>query len=352
MAATPEQTQAEGTQPVEALPPAPGVVPPTPDSTLSGGSACPPLPPQELVDGTEDEGTMLCSTCRRPTDSQNSIIVVRATDKRKQANRCKSCHSSKAAIARLQKRHGSLVQEFNGLDAGSMEGFFRDHGHLRGEDLKVALQSTVEDYSSAKTYMAFEGTGEYYDKEDMAKRYEDKPDQLAIDHMRGVWLYEDCKYVRKIRDEEERGTSTRRKAKTPLQGNVDEDGPSGSMPASEGRKKPRKDEPSHPKIKAGQLKKLTKKAEQLKEKKLTLLDLLSQAKQLAEMVPPYVCQAAENSIAAATKVAISLQSMIDAGHGNFEDASNQVETMLSDMADNVSRVSIQIEHASAYKKHT
>ena len=352
-----QETQAEEPQPAEASS-GPAAAPESVQETMV---------PSELVDATEDEGTLLCGTCRRPTDAENSIVTVRASEKRKQSNRCKSCHSSRAAIARLQKKHGSLVQEFNDLDVGTQESFFRDHANLRGDALKVQLQSTIEDYRSCKTYMSFEGTGEYYDLEDLQKRYEGKPTQLAnmvekthkfFDHVRGVWLYEDCKYVRKTRDEEERGTSIRRKAKTPVQGDVDEGCPSGSRggtaaPAQgQAKKKAKKAQPSEPKLKAGQLKKLGKKGEQLKEKRLTLLDLVAQAKQLAEMIPAYVTHAAEQSIAQAIKVETSLLSMIDDGHGNFEQGASEVDGMVNDLADNVSRVSTQIEHAKAYQKQT
>ena len=341
-------------------------VPPSPAPTSAEGLEGAPPTKTEVVDATEDEATQLqCGTCRRPCDEDDCIVVVRATEKRKQTVRCRSCHSTKAAICRIQKKHGALVQKFNDLDHGTTEGFFRDHAHLRGEELKVQMQSTVDDYMSSKTFLSFEGTGEYYDKEDLAERYKNKPDQLSslmekthtfFDHKRGVWLYEDCKYVRKTRDEEERGTTTRRKAKTPVVGDLGEDCPPGSKPSGSAapKKKAKRGgaDPELPKLKQGQVKKLNKKSEQLKEKKLKLLDLLSQAKQFGDMVPPYVCQAAEKSIGCATKACSSLQEMLDKGHGNFEEMQQEMDDMLTDMSENVSRVGVPLQHAEAFKKQS
>ena len=65
-----------------------------------------PAEDQEVEEG------LRCATCHREVDVENTAVVNRQTGKRKEVRRCKSCHSLRAAVQRLQKNHGALVQDF------------------------------------------------------------------------------------------------------------------------------------------------------------------------------------------------------------------------------------------------
>ena len=51
------------------------------------------------------------------------------------------------------------------------------HAETRGKDLLDAMRETIEEYKSESTVVQFEGTGEYYDEQDIRKLYEGKGDQ-------------------------------------------------------------------------------------------------------------------------------------------------------------------------------
>ena len=101
------------------------------------------------IDQEVEEG-LRCATCHREVDVENTVVVNRQTGKRKEVRRCKSCHSLRAAVQRLQKNHGALVQDFTQAPGSKVEAFYRDHGDLRGEDLRVALQQVVTDWKQAR----------------------------------------------------------------------------------------------------------------------------------------------------------------------------------------------------------
>ena len=103
-----------------------------------------PAEDQEVEEG------LRCATCHREVDVENTVVVNRQTGKRKEVRRCKSCHSLRAAVQRLQKNHGALVQDFTQAPGSKVEAFYRDHGDLRGEDLRVALQQVVTDWKQAR----------------------------------------------------------------------------------------------------------------------------------------------------------------------------------------------------------
>ena len=84
----------------------------------------------------------------------------------------------------------------------------------RGKDLLDAMKETIEEYKSESTVVQSEGTGEYYDEQDIRKLYEGKGDQadniIANTRryycgVRKTWLFEDVKYKRTATDRVEQG---------------------------------------------------------------------------------------------------------------------------------------------------
>ena len=156
---------------------------------------------------TEGEGAPREAEAVSPAQALRIALVNRQTTKRKEVRRCKSCHSLRSAVQRLQKNHRALalVEDFSQVPGNKVEAFYKAHGHLRGEDLRLALQEVVTDWKQSTTGLSFTGTGEFLDLQSLEKKYEDRPAQLDSikektykfwDHIRGCYLYEDVKYQR------------------------------------------------------------------------------------------------------------------------------------------------------------
>ena len=137
MSDTAQQEQADAQVPAavaesQSQPPS---VPGTPGSSLAQET------PQKKGDALPEELQLAaplapCTTCGRPTNEQNSLVIVRSTSKQPDLRRCRACHATKAAIARLQNRAGNLVADFLAQDnKEATKQFFLDFGHLRGQKL-------------------------------------------------------------------------------------------------------------------------------------------------------------------------------------------------------------------------
>ena len=332
--------------------------------------------PSSMVQDTDHEATadpeMHCGSCRKTIDADNAIVVCRATAKKRASWRCKSCHACRSAIQRLQRRHGQLIQDFQAIDdKDRLENFYDNFGHLRGSDLVHQINSLVEICKVEKTTHAFQGSGEYFDREDMEKKYEGKLAQLAnifqnankyFDPVRQVWLYEDTKYTRTSKDEVEVTKSERVKGRTCLAGgermaghgqdDEDEDPqPCGGKQRGRGRKRKQAAEDDDlPKLKGGQIKKLNKKLDTLNAKRLACLDLAEKARALESMVPEYVVQATQDAIQTATKEAACIEAAVSACKGHHDQLIEKADACIDKLQDNEGRIKCQIDLANAFKK--
>lgn len=340
-------------------------------------AAATPVPseaPSSLVQDTDHEADVQvhCGCCRKIIDEQNAIVVCRASAKKKASWRCKSCHACRSAIQRLQNRHGQLIQEFQEIDSkDKLESFYGNFSHLRGSELVHQINSLVEICKVERTTHAFQGSGEYFDQEDLEKMYDGKPTQLSnvlqnankyFDPVRKVWLYEDTKYRRTSKDEVEITKSQRVKGRACLAGNdgsagngqddEDEDPePCGGKQRGRGRKRKQAAEDDDlPKLKAGQIKKLNKKLETLNTKRLTCLDLAEKARALESMVPQYVIDATQDAIQTATKEAAYIEAAVGACKGHHDKLLEKADACVEKLQDNEGRIKCQIDLATAFKK--
>ena len=320
-----------------------------------------PAEDQEVEEG------LRCATCHCEVDVENTVVVNRQTGKRKEVRRCKSCHSLRAAVQRLQKNHGALVQDFTQAPGSKVEAFYRDHGDLRGEDLRVALQQVVTDWKQSTTELTFAGTGEFLDLKDLETKYGDRPSQLENikentykfwDHIRGCYLYEDVRYTRIAEDKVVKGTSTKRKGQVNLLGEDDPPGEpaAGKAPGSgsASQKKPKKgqkgDGEDLPTIKAPLLKKLTAAAESINSKRLGCLDLIDKARnEYNDMIPGYVISAASTAVSDATKLVRRMEIVVLAKKGHGDDLMQEAKDSLAVMQDNLNRIKGQIDQAAAFR---
>ena len=62
---------------------------------------------------TEGKGAPREAEAVSPAQALRIALVNRQTTKRKEVRRCKSCHSLRSAVQRLQKNHGALVEDFS-----------------------------------------------------------------------------------------------------------------------------------------------------------------------------------------------------------------------------------------------
>ena len=321
---------------------------------------------EQLTAAEDDDQALRCATCHREVDLENTVVVNRQTTKRKEVRRCKSCHSVRAAVQRLQKNHGTLVEDFSQVPGNKVEAFYKAHGHLRGEDLRLALQEVVTDWKQSTTELSFTGTGEFLDLESLEKKYEDRPGQLDSikaktykfwDHIRGCYLYEDVKYTRTAQDKVVTGTSRKRKGQVNLLGEDDppeEAAAAGSAAGSGSKKKPKKGEKGDgedlPTIKTQQLKKLSAAAESINAKRLTCLDLIDRARNdYVDMIPGYVVTAANTCVSDACKLVRKMEILVHAKKGHVEDLFQEAKDMMAAMQDNLNRIKGQVDQAASFR---
>ena len=187
----------------------------------------PGTPPQvEPLTPSSSEATEVaspghCCSCQKTVDQENSLVIVRQNSKTSEVRRCRSCHNVRAAIARLQKKHGALVSDWTQLPGDTVQQFYQQHSGLRGDALRAKIETVVQDWQVRSTRFEFTSVGEYLDEVDLRKKYADRPDTAEMILKNGrkyfcqvkqLWVYSDPKYEAKVADVEERGTSHKRKA--------------------------------------------------------------------------------------------------------------------------------------------
>eukprot|EP00435_Cladocopium_sp_Y103_P032005 s3895_g8.t1 len=132
--------------------------------------------PETRVDGKPDPST--CTTCKKPVNEENSIVLTRCSGKQPTARRCKACHSLRSRINRVVSRHGSLAQDWTNVTEEQKKEFYKTYQDAAGEDLLARMQEAVLESKRLSTPVEFDGTGEYFDEQDMNDRYKNKPEQL------------------------------------------------------------------------------------------------------------------------------------------------------------------------------
>lgn len=91
-------------------------------------------------------------------------LIIRANVKGVEVRRCRSCHNVRSAINRMTKNHGTLVKDFFKVTGDRLEAFYKEHGHLRGEDLRSKVEEVVTDWKTQTTRFEFNQDAEYLGK--------------------------------------------------------------------------------------------------------------------------------------------------------------------------------------------
>lgn len=308
---------------------------------------------------TEDElVSTRCCTCHKPVDIENSLVIVRASNKTPtDIRRCRSCHNVRSAIERLKKNNGNLVKDWSKVEGDRLTAFYQENAHLRGEDLRKKVEEVVQDWKVSVTRFEFSADGEFLDEHDLQEKYKNKPDVLEnilknarqyYCPIKRVQLYADPKYTSKVSDSMELGHSEKRKGQAVLDDNTD----MGPTKRKKGEKDKNTSLPAgeEPKLKAGAKKKLTKKMDATNAKCLQLSSLLTKCGSLGDMIPKYVATAAESVTAAAQSAISKAQACIDAGKGDANPLIEELDGHISSINEAYSRLRSQVELAENFTR--
>ena len=299
-----------------------------------------------------------CCTCHKDVTPENSLVIVRANGKTpSDVRRCKSCHNVRSALNRLSKNAGNLVSELlNEMDQDRLEAFYRNHGHLRGSELRSKVEETVADWKTSTTKFEFNATGEYLDEEDLTSKYASKPDILTnilknapryFCPVKRTLLYADPKYTSKVQDATEHGTQTKRKGLLVLK----DDAPQTKKNKAKTSKGQKDQEPSgtEQKIKAGERKKILKKLDAGNAKYLQLKDLVNRCPSSGSMIPQYVLDNANKTITFTEAVLASAKKCADEGKGDAEAVVKSLEEIVEQVGVAFARVKSQVDQAADFQ---
>ena len=134
-----------------------------------------------------------CTSCKKPVNEENSVVLVRCPKKIPLARRCKACHTLKSRINHVMTKHGNLAQDWTKVTEEQKREFYKKYREPMGEDLMARMQETVTESKRISSSVEFQGAGDY------------------LDEVRQVWLYEDVKYKRTAKDSEEVSRTDKRK---------------------------------------------------------------------------------------------------------------------------------------------
>ena len=88
------------------------------------------------------------STGMKPVDEDNSLVVCRKSSKQADIRRCRSCHNLRAAVCRLQVKHGDLVRDITKVEGDKVTAFYAANGDLRGEAWRSKVEEVVTQWKT------------------------------------------------------------------------------------------------------------------------------------------------------------------------------------------------------------
>ena len=142
-----------------------------------------------------------CVRCKVLKD--DSVKVVYGTTKDFQ---CKTCVALGTRLGRMVAKN-DLQEEWKGIGKESRARFMADCAGKFGNDLRLAVEETIEECKVTEDNEFFFNDGHFLDEDDLKTKYEKKPQQLesimenARTHfckVRKVKLYEDPDYNSKV----------------------------------------------------------------------------------------------------------------------------------------------------------
>jgi hypothetical protein len=110
----------------------------------------------------------ICKNKARVRDSGNAPIYS-----------CTNCNRLSARLYKLQNEDPSLKPHFQKLSPDAKKTFFAEHADFLGQDLVAAIKNLVSVVTSEESTEDFKGDGVWMDDEDLAAKFEGKPQQIA-----------------------------------------------------------------------------------------------------------------------------------------------------------------------------
>ena len=300
---------------------------------------CAPENTQTLATVAEHTQSLTPSTCECPT-----CMCVKPADEfifdAGRVRSCKTCHGVRSRINRLRSstQMGELKSfTMKGMSTEERIKFFRDNADNTTTDFLAAkMNETVVKAKRRSMTQRFVETGVFLDKEDLEEKYKHKPGQLASilqnarkcnDPVRGVTLYEDVE-MKAMHEEKKVQEFSQESA---LHVAYDAGGMKGI--GKGGKDKGIGKDPDAPnvgvlrKLSKAQVKKLQEASKVLTVSTYTLTQTLRRAKkpENAAIVPKYLLDGSEQSLAPATETVAALKSILDANKCQDGEADDLLE---------------------------
>jgi hypothetical protein len=226
--------------------------------------------------------------------------------------------------------------------------FYREKHQLMGDNLKAAIKETISESHSQREMEAFIKDGKFLDKEDMAKKFEGKPDQLKSVFentkrfycgVRNVLLYEDPEYGSKKISSNESSKDSKREISSGRD----------LKPSKVPKVREENGEPET--LSKGQVKLLNDHIKALADGVEKLLkDLLEEAGQegIATMIPPPVLQKLKLAIASIDAQKTSIELVVENNIGDVQNVLKELNDAKKDAAATVKVVKAQLLVAKAF----
>ena len=227
--------------------------------------------------------------------------------------------------------------------------FYRNAHDAMGSDLKALIEETISESIAEKEMEAWIKDGKFLDLEDITKKYEGKPDQLAsilvrtrthFCDIRNTKLYEDPEYASKKSSSSE----ATKEAKRML--SVDQTRKAGKVAKVADDKAVQEDLGLGP----GQVKMLTKEAAALNLPEKNLADLLSQAQEegIANLIPAPVMQKLSLSIASLASQRTLIDLTVETKKGDVQDILKDIKAAKTEATQTAKIIKAQLVVAKSF----
>ena len=120
-------------------------------------------------EAVEAKGLKTCCVCRKVCNLEETLVVVKHSTKSPEPRRCRSCHNGRAAMGRLQRKHGNLVADWQNVDEQTAQRFFANYAHLRGSELRQKLEETPSEWKTSVTRFEFDQQADFMDENSWRK---------------------------------------------------------------------------------------------------------------------------------------------------------------------------------------
>ena len=225
------------------------------------------------------------------------------------------------------------VDKFSNFDKDKRQKFFRTSHDLMGAQLVAKIEQVVEEDSVSTIKMKLTGTGDWMDSPELAKKYKDKPQQLAAvrkncrkwqDDQREVKLYEDMKYASENPQEDEHTLRKKLKVRT--------EGTQAKAKPKAAEKKVTTKEPVAKTFSGTELEGLAQFKKELDDSAAATSTLSDEFSEFADYLPVFLNKTVATIIAKTNETNALVALVIESREGNFAQVKEQVAAAKKDIS--------------------